>query len=317
MDDKLPAVDIVVCAYKNRELTDRCLTSLFNLNYPHYKVFLVDDCSADGSVGFFKNKYPDLSVIENEKCLGPARARNIGIAAGGADYLVTLDNDAFLSPDWLGQMVELMESDRSIGQAVGKILFADNKNKIAAAGGSAYFRGKGYDIGFGADVSENKYNRQREVLYACSASMIVRRNILDLVGGFDDIYYHGYEDTDLSFKINLAGYKVTYYPFAISYHGLSKTVDQTINTKRSYYSIRNRLLLIFKNCRIKSLIKCLSANIKFTICDCRRHPERIIAVLKSWSWIALHFFLILKKRGEVNKFRKVNDKKIHLLFNLN
>ncbi len=317
MNDKQPAVDIIVCAYKNRELTDRCLTSLFNLKYPSYRVFLVDDCSADGSAEFFKNKYPGLSVIENKKCLGPARARNVGIAAGKADYLVTMDNDAFLSPDWLNQAVALMESDKSIGQAVGKILFADNKNKIAAAGGSAYFRGKGYDIGLGADASDNKYDRQREVLYACSVSMIVRRNVIDLVGGFDDIYYHGYEDTDLSLKINLAGYKVIYYPPAISYHDLSKTVNQTINTKRSYYAIRNRLTFILKNCQSKSLIKCLSANIKFTLLDCRRHPKKIIAVLKSWLWVVLHLVPLLKKRSQINKFRKIDDDKLHLLFNLN
>jgi GT2 family glycosyltransferase len=317
MNNQLPAVDIVVCAHKNKELTDCCLASLVGLNYPNCKIILADDCSGDGSVAFLKNKYPNILITENKKCLGAAKTRNIGIAAAKANYLVTMDNDAFLSSDWLNQMVKLMESDKSIGQAVGKILFADDPNKIAAAGGSMYFRGKGYDIGFGADVSENKYNRQREILYACSASMIVRRDILDLVGGFDPFYYHGYEDTDLSFKINIAGYKVIYYPFAISYHGISKTVNQTINKKMSYYSIRNRLLLIFKNYQTRSLIKYLPANIKFTISDCLWHPKRITAVSKSWLWIALHFIPIWREKKMINKFRKVNDKKIHLLFNLN
>ncbi len=316
MNDWLPAVDIVTCAYKNKELTDRCLSSLLHLNYLDYKVILVDDCSADGSAEFLKNKYPDLLIIENKKSFGPARARNIGIAAAKADYLVTMDNDAYLSPDWLIQMVKLMELDRNIGQAVGKILFADNQNKIAAAGGSMYFRGKGYDMGLGADASEAQYNRQREIFFACSASMIVRRDVLDLVGGFDATYYHGSEDADFSFKINIAGYKVVYYPSAISYHGLSKTVDQTIGRRRTYYAIRNRLLLMFKNYQTKSLIKYLPANIKFTVFDCSRHPGKITAVLKSWLWIVSHFALILKERNKIKKFRKVDDKKIHLLFNL-
>jgi len=315
--NKFPAVDIVVCAYNNKELTDRCLASLYNLNYPDYKVFLVDDCSSDESVNYFKKKYQYLSVIENKKCLGPARARNIGIAAGGSSYLVTMDNDAYLTPDWLSLMVGLMESDKKIGQAVGKILFADNNNIINAAGGSIYFRGKGYAIGLGANASDIEYNRQREVLYATSASMIVRRDIHDLVGGFDGTYYYPYEDTDLSLKINIAGYNVIYHPAAISYHSQSKTMDKAFNSREMvYYSIRNRLILILKNCQIRSLFKCLFANIKFTIFDCWRNPERIVIVLRSWVWIAAHLNLILDARREINKFRIVDDNKIHPLFNL-
>lgn len=318
MNKQLPSVDIVVCAYKNRELTDRCLVSLFNLNYPNYKVILVDDCSADGSAQFFRDKYPRLSVIENKQRLGPAKSRNIGIAAAKADYLVTMDNDAFLSSDWLSKMVELLESDRGIGQAAGKTLFADNENKIADVGGSMYFRGKGYDIGCGVDVSENKYEWQRNVLYACSSAMIVRRDILNLVDGFDSVFYYGYEDTDLSFKINIAGYRVVYCPSANSYHGLSKTISKTIDWKKGYYySTRNRLLLMLKNYQAKSLFKYLPLNIKFTVWECLRRPEKIATTIKSWLWVVFHLVAILRKRNKINKIRKINDEKIYPLFNLN
>lgn len=311
-----PSVDIVICARNNKEITANCINSLLALSYSHYRIILVDDCSDDDSVGFLRNKYPQIIIIENKNHLGPAKTRNVGIRACKADYIVTMDNDAALSSDWLGKMIDLMESDRQIGQAVGKILFFDNPDKIAAAGGSMYFRGKAYDIGSGETADNEEYNKRKEVLFACSASTIISRDILDFIGGFCDIYHHGYEDTDLSLRINMAGYKVIYNPEAVSYHLLSKTVEQTIGKKRIYYAIRNRLLIMFRNYQLRGLFKHLPKNLIFTIKDCLRYPERVGPVVSSWFWIIFHLPRIINQRREINKFRKVQDDKLHLLFNL-
>ena len=231
MNTNCPGVDIVICAYNNKKLTVKCIDSLLALSYPNFQVILADDCSSDDSVFFLRNKYPNITIVENEKNLGPAKTRNAGIKRSRAKYVVTMDNDATLSSNWLTKMVELMESDQTIGQAVGKILFLDDSKKIAAAGGSLCFRGKGYDIGLGELNADKKYNKIRRVLYACTASSIIRRKALNQVGGFYDTYYHGYEDVDLSLLLNIAGHKVMYYPIAISYHMLSKTVNQTIGRR--------------------------------------------------------------------------------------
>jgi len=316
MNINYPSVDIVICAYNDKKLTAKCIDSLRALSYPYFRIILVDDCSPDDSVSFLSNKYPDITIIENKKNLGPAKARNVGIKISKAKYIVTMDNDATLSSDWLVKMVELMESDQTIGQAVGKIIFPDCPTKLAAAGGSMRFRCKSYDIGMGESINNPKYNNIRKILVACSASMIVRRDVLDLIGGFFDVYYHGYEDSDLSFRINIAGYKVIYYPKAISYHFLSKTVNHTIGKKRVYYWMRNRLLLMLRNYGFKSLIRYLPVNICFTLSDCRSHPERIIPVLLSWFWIIFHLPSIIMQRKVINNYRKINDKDLHKLFNL-
>jgi len=316
MKANYPSVDIVVCAYNNKKLTVKCIDSLQALSYFNFQIILVDDCSLDDSVSFLRNKYPDITIVENKKNLGPTKTRNVGIKISKAKYIVTMDNDATLSSDWLTKMVELMESNQIIGQAVGKILFLDNPKKIAAAGESMYFRGKGYDIGFGELDVHKKYNKIRRVLYACTASSIIRRKALDQVGGFCSLYYHGYEDTDLSLLLNIAGYKVMYYPVIISYHSLSKTVNQTIGKKRVYYWIRNRLLLMLRNYEFKSLIRYLPANIRFTLSDCRSHPERIGPALLSWLWIIFYLPNIIIQRRKINNFRKVKDNQLHQLFNL-
>ena len=316
MNTNYPSVDIVICAYNDKKLTAKCIDSLLALSYPCFRIILVDDCSPDDSVSFLRNKYPDITIIENKKNLGPAKTRNAGIRISKAKYVVTMDNDATLSSNWLTKMIELMESDRTIGQAVGKIIFPDKPTKLAAAGGSMRFRCKSYDIGMGESINNPRYNKVREILVACSASMIVRRSVLELIGGFCDIYYHGYEDSDLSFRINIAGYKVIYYPKAVSWHILSKTVNRTIGKKRVYYWIRNRLLLMLRNYGFKNLVKYLPVNIRFTLSDCRSHTERISSAILSWLWIIFHLPSIIAQRRGINNYRKIGDKELHKLFNL-
>jgi len=316
MNTNYPSVDIIICAHNNKELTSQCLDSLLNLSYPNCRIILVDDCSSDDSVSFLRNKYPTITIVENEKNLGAAKTRSNGIKLSKAKYIVTMDNDAVLSPDWLTKMIELMESDKSIGQANGKVLSLNDSKILLEAGGSMRFRGKGYPIGLGKSSVDEKYNKTREVLYVATASMIVRRKVFDDIGRFCDLYYYGYEDTDLSLRINIAGYKVIYYPKAISRHMVSSTVSQTIGKKRVYYWMRNRLLIMFRNYELKNLIKYLPANLRFTAGDCYHHPERIIPVLLGWLWIISHLPSIIRQRRKINNFRKVKDSQLHRLFNL-
>ena len=311
-----PAVDIVICSRNNKDITSQCIDSLLASSYPNYKIILVDDYSTDDSADFLEKKYPNIILIRNKKNLGTAKTRNVGINLSDGKYIITMDNDATISSEWILKMVELMESDESIGQAVGKILFFDDRQRIAAAGGSMYYRGKGYDIGFG-EPDNGQYNQIRQVLYACTASSIIRRSALNQVGGFCDVYFHGYDDTDFSLLLNIAGYKVLYLPEIISYHMVSKTVNQTIGKKRAYYAIRNRLLIMFRTYEFKSLIKHIPKNIYFTIKDCLlRNRDRILPAILSWFWLFFHLPMIFNQRRKIKKIRKLKDNKIHLLFNL-
>ncbi|MFA6593817.1 MAG: glycosyltransferase family 2 protein [Candidatus Buchananbacteria bacterium] len=313
-----PRVDIVICSYKNKELTAKCLDSLLDSTYINYNIILVDDHSPDDSVDYFQRHYPEITVIANEVNLGPAASRNRGINHGQAEYIVTMDNDATLSKTWLTEMIRLMDSDESIGQAVGKILFAGEPGKIAAAGGSMLFRGKGYDIGLGAEADNPRYNQFRQVLYACSASMIIRRSVLEKIGGFYEGYYHGYEDTDLSLRANIAGFKVVYQPNSISYHGLSATVNKTIDNKRTTYLwMRNRLLIMLRNYPWPFLIKFFPLNIRFNIGHCLSEPDDFLPFIRSIISIIINAFNIHSARKENKRLKKISDERLEQLFNLN
>ena len=305
-------VGIIICARNNKEITMRCLDSLLNLTYPVNNIILVDDCSTDNSVEFIRNKYPNITIIENKKNIGPSKSRNNAISLSKTKYIVTMDNDAYLSPDWLSKMVEFMESDDSIGQVNGKILFTDDHSKIAAAGVSMSFNGRVYEIGF--KQSAEKYNEIRQVLMASTASTIIRRDVFNTVGGFYDGYFYGYEDTDLSLRINIAGYKVMYYPEAISYHALGATVSKTIaRGKSKYYWTRNRVIMMLRNYEFKNLLKYLPLNLRCIISICRHNPDHIIPVLLGWLWIICHLPSIIIERMGID--RKVKDSELHKLFN--
>ncbi len=305
-------VDIIICARNNKELTDRCLDSLLNLTYPVNNIILIDDCSTDNSAEFIKSKYPSVTIIENEKNIGPSKSRNIGVNLSKAKYIVTMDNDAYLSPDWLSKMVTFMESDSNIGQASGKVLFTDDHTKIAEAGMSMKFYGKVREIGF--KQSADKYNEIRQVLLVSTASMIAHRDIINAVGGFYDNYFYGPEDADLSLRINMAGYKIMYYPNAISYHTSHATVSKSLSSRRDkYYWMRNRLILLLRNYEFKNLLRYVPLNLRFTLSICRSDHSHIIPALLGWLWIIYHLPNIIIERTGIN--RKVKDDKLHKLFN--
>ena len=157
---------------------------------------------------------------------GPSYNRNVGIKSCSEKYIVTMDSDTILTKEWLSKMVDFMEKNPSVGICGGKILFEDSPNIINTAGGGLTRPGIAYHRGVGNNKNKTKYNKILNTIYLCSASMIIRREILDSIGMFDPDYFYGHEDLDLCWRANIAGFDVLYYPKAESYHEENASVKK-------------------------------------------------------------------------------------------
>lgn len=217
MNKKKPLVDIIICTKNNKKIISNCLDSVRNQTYKNWNCFIADDNSTDDGCKFIEEKYPFVKVLRLGG-KGPAHNRNIAIKSGSGKYVVTLDSDAVLTKNWLGEMVKLMEGNPKIGIGGGKILYRDNHNLINSAGGGMSIAGVFYHRGTGQDKSKEEYNQIIQTLYLCSASMIIRREILKTIGYFDPDYVYGYEDLDICWRANIAGFDVVHNPYAESYH---------------------------------------------------------------------------------------------------
>lgn len=240
-----PQVIIIILNWNGKEDTIECLESLKNITYPNYKILLVDNGSTDGSVDFFKRRYPEIEIVENQENLGFAEGNNVGMRRAlekGSDYVLILNNDTVVDSHFLQELINLAEQDLKIGIVGPKIYYYDNPSKINSAGGTINWNvGAGINIGIGA-TDNGQFNHCLDVEYLMGAAMLIKNELIKEIGGFNQGFFLLLEDTELCIRAKRVGYRSVFCPNSKIYH------KEGISGEKSpislYYWYRNRLLLL-------------------------------------------------------------------------
>jgi O-antigen biosynthesis protein len=233
--NKTICASIIIPVFNNVHYTLRCLRSLLHeVDLSENEIIVVDNASTDETarvLGHVKNL---VRVVSNEDNLGFVQACNAGAAQARGRYLVFLNNDTEVESDWLENLVETADADKERIGAVGSmLLFPDGR--LQEAGCGVWIDGTGFNYGRGGDPEDRRFNYAREVDYCSAASLLVRKDLFDQLGGFDARYAPAYyEDTDLCFGIRSLGYKVIYQPASrlIHYEGMTAGTDTNTGVKR-------------------------------------------------------------------------------------
>ena len=303
-------VSVVVLNYNGMEHLDVCLKSLLRQTYKNYEIIVADNGSTDGSVAFIKENFPEVQVMEHGENFGFAKGNNLAMEMAiknRATYVALLNNDTEVDENWLGAMVEAVESSPDIGAVQSKMLLFDERGKINSGGGEVNFTGHAWPVGLlEEDIGQHK---QREIELACAGSMLIKSAVLEEVGLFDEDYFIYHEDTDLSWRIRLAGYKIMFVPDSVVYHKYSASFE---NKEKYYLLERNRLLTLLKNYSLKSLIL-ISPGIVFSEIAVLYYSlvsGWILKKLNSYMWNLRQVGNTLRKRNEIKKIRKLPDSKV-------
>lgn len=294
--------DIIVCSRNNRDIICRCLDSIKQQTTKNYTCILVDDCSTDGTAQFVEEKYPWVRVIRKERPTGPSASRNSAIRATQSEFIATVDSDAQLDRNWLGEQLALMKSDSRIGIAASKILYSWDKKRINSCGGSMTKLGFGFDRLSGSSDRALKIQR---VLYGHSAAMMVRRRMLDDIGLFDETYFYGNEDTDLGWRANIAGWEVVFNPRATAYHDENATI-KNMSWHAAFHGTKNRTRSMIKNYSVSSLAKYLPMHL-LLVAGKTTTSDKKSARLSAMLWNFAHIFSTLHERQKVQGTRKISD----------
>ena len=211
MTTERPLVSIIIVNFNGKRFLKDCISSVLGSTYPNFEVILVDNASTDKSLDFVnsvfaKNKY--LRIIRNRKNLGFGPANNVGLEQAKGDYVVFLNNDTSVEPDWLTILVDVMESDGTIGLASSLFLNMDGKTVQTAGILKSDYLMPGYWIQMNKDYFNVKFPKVFEISSAMGAAMIAKRKFLKHIGGFDPKYFYYYDDDYLSFRTWLAGKRV-------------------------------------------------------------------------------------------------------------
>ena len=255
-----PKVSIIILNWNGLEDTIECLESLRKIIYPNHEVTVVDNGSKGNDAQVLEEKFGDyIHLIRNDKNYGYTGGNNIAIRYvvdnSAPDYFLILNNDTIVAPDFLGQMVEAAERDASIGIAGPKVYYYDFPNRIQSAGGKVNMRtGRTPHIGV-KEVDTGQYDTKREVDYLFGCCLLIRKEVIQKVGLFDESYFCYWDETDYCFRAREAGYKVVYIPEAKMWHKAPmklKMWDKTpVSGKASgfsdYYMARNNFKFMRKH----------------------------------------------------------------------
>ena len=309
---KYPLVSIIIDNWNGKHFLSRCLDSIFVQKYPNFEVILIDDASSDGSVEFIKKNYSKVKLIKNKKHVGFAIANNQGIRKSRGKYVLLLNNDTKVTKNFLFPLVGDLEKDKTIGAVQSKIKVLDNPEFLDDV--ATYLTPFGFLYHFGFfEKDTDKFNNQFFTFSPKGACFFIRKKVLKEVGLFDDRFYCYFEESDLAWRIWLAGYKIIYEPKSVIYHVVAGTMKKQTSANRDYYAVRNRLNSILSNLSIPFLFFVLPLHlgtifIFLLFYFLRLRMSNFFAILRALMWNFFQIRRTLKKRKWVQKeVRKISD----------
>ncbi len=237
--EKRPKVSIVIPVYNQINYTYACLLSILeNTKDVTYEVIIADDVSTDATKDL--HKYAENLVISrNKENQGFLKNCNQAAAKARGKYVMFLNNDTQVTPGWLSSLVNLIESDPSIGMVGSKLVYPDGR--LQEAGGIIWSDGSGWNYGRLDDPDKAEYNYVKDVDYISGAAILLSVKLWKRIGGFDERFAPAYcEDSDLAFAVRKAGYRVVYQPLSkvIHFEGVSNGTDVN-GTGLKRYQVEN------------------------------------------------------------------------------
>jgi len=250
---KSPKVSIIILNWNGLDDTIECLESLKKITYPSYKVILVDNASERNDVEVLRDKFGDyIQIIENDRNYGFAEGNDIGMRYAlkeGTDYILLLNNDTVVDPEFLTELVNVAESHERAGIVGPKFYDYDKPDAIQSCGGKLNLWTGGFHwIGM-HEKDSGQYEKVFEVDNILGAALLAKASMIIEVGMLDPIFFANWEETDWCMRARKRGYKIICNPKAKVWHKISRSLP-LYDSKRIYLILRNNIIFMRKNSRI-------------------------------------------------------------------
>jgi GT2 family glycosyltransferase len=303
-------VSIILVTYNGISFLLDCLNSVKNELDADCEVIIIDNSSTDGSPQLVANEFPSFKLISNKKNIGFAAACNQGAELATGRYLVFLNQDTVVFPGWLSELIESFENNNAIGITTSKILLMSDQEIINSCGLDIHYSGLSFARGY--KELAKKFSHPEYVPAVSGASFAISADLWAQLGGFDESYFMYYEETDLSWRAQLAGYNCLLVPDSVIQHAHSSRPSML----SVYYSERNRWIMLLKNWRLLTLFL-LSPGLVLTelaewVYLIMMGKEAIRAKIRADMWILANLPNILEKRKKIQSQRVVHDYEILL-----
>ncbi len=304
-------VSVVVINFKGTQQLEKCLNHLTKTVYPNYEIIIVD-CLTENLETWIRKHFPTAKVIHYDRDIGPSASHNVdkNFLNPQSKYLAFLDNDAYVTENWLTELVKVMEYDSQIGIAQAKILMTSNSRLMDNAGIAIDALGTWYTT---RGAKAYRFQNLFEIFAASSAGCLVLRKAFEEAGGFDPDYFIYDDDTDFSFRVRLLGYRIVFVPSAIVFHDAEPV--RALSPRKLFHSVKNRLYTMLKNYELKNLWWRVSvysfltslAGVSFIVLKRSAEAKQIF---KGILYPLLKIGEIWKKRVAIQSSRRVRDSEL-------
>lgn len=232
-------LSVVIVNWNTRDLLRDCLRSVYESEGEFtFEIIVVDNCSSDGSAGMVREEFPQVHLMEAETNRGYAWANNLGLRHLEARYYLLLNPDTVVPPHALQEMIAFMDGHPEAGMAGPKLVMADGSLDLACRRSfptpeNSFYKLFGLSRLFPKSERFGQYNltyldpdEMAEVDSVVGAFMMVRREVVEEIGGLDEQYFMYAEDLDWALRAKRRGWKVYYYPQVTVLHYKRQASEQ-------------------------------------------------------------------------------------------
>lgn len=243
---------IVVLSYNGKDLLKQFIPPILQTRPEYAELYIVDNASVDGTYEFVEQNFPEAKLIRLPVNHGFTNGYVESLSQIKADYYVLISSDVEVLPGWVEPIINLMDSDPTIGVTQPKIRFYRERALFEYSGAAGGFMDKyGYPfcrgrIFFTLEEDKGQYDDIREVFWCSGACMFIRAELYHRLGGLDNDYYAHMEDIDLSWRVKNAGYKVMVCPQAVVFH-VGGSVITYGSPQKIFRNYKNNTLMLIKN----------------------------------------------------------------------
>ena len=296
---------VILVNYNGMSHLDACISSVLKQSYTNFEVIFVDNNSSDGSLEYARTKFPNLTFVANDKNLGYAGGINSGLPYATGDYIGPLNIDTEVAPNWLGAMVAFLDENPQVGAVTPKVLLFDDRTKINAMGLNIHITGLGFCRGLGKE--DNTSVLPENVPGVSGCSYLIRRQLLEQMGGAPGWCFMGNDDVIVSWLLRLMDYEVYCLPESIVFHKYSLKMDP----EKLFRLEKNRQSLLLSTLKPLTLLACLPILLVIELLII------VYSLAKGGSYIKAKFDAlaslwrerrnIRQRRGQYQLLRKVSD----------
>lgn len=232
-------ISVIIVNYNGMPHLDICIPSILSQNYANFEVIFVDNKSTDSSLDYARHTFPNLTFVASDENVGYAGGINRGLVCARGDYIAPLNVDTEVSPEWLSHLAQFLDENPKVGAVMPKVLLFDDRTKINTTGANIHITGLGFCRELGKRDNKN-LTKPIRVSGVSGCSYLIRREILDRIGGAPEECFMGNDDVVLSWTLNLMGYEMYCIPQSVVYH----KYQLKMNPEKFFVLERNRYAML-------------------------------------------------------------------------